>query len=166
MPTHHALAQEADAMKRYAITLTRDVHTADDLVQDCMERALRKWTMRRAGVPLRAWLFTMMRNLHVDGWRQAKRRQTESLETMTSPPAIPPTQENHVELNRLLARVMSLPDDQRVALILVSVEGFTYREAAQTLGVPEGTILSRVSRARAALRGATAETAPRLRSVT
>ena len=116
--------------------------------------------------PCGAWLFTMMRNLHVDGWRQAKRRQTESLETMTSPPAIPPTQENHVELNRLLARVMSLPDDQRVALILVSVEGFTYREAAQTLGVPEGTILSRVSRARAALRGATAETAPRLRSVT
>ncbi|HDZ81307.1 MAG TPA: sigma-70 family RNA polymerase sigma factor [Roseobacter sp.] len=111
-------------------------------------------------------IYTMMRNLHVDGWRQAKRRQTESLETMTSPPAIPPTQENHVELNRLLARVMSLPDDQRVALILVSVEGFTYREAAQTLGVPEGTILSRVSRARAALRGATAETAPRLRSVT
>lgn len=52
---------------------------------------------------------------------------------MTSPPAIPPTQENHVELNRLLARVMSLPDDQRAALILVSVEGFTYREVAQTL---------------------------------
>ena len=47
--------------------------------------------------------FTMMRNLHVDGWRRAKRRQTESLETLTSPPEIPPTQENHVELNRLLA---------------------------------------------------------------
>ena len=53
MPSHHALAQEADAMKRYAITLTRDVHIADDLVQDCMERALRKWTLRREGVPLR-----------------------------------------------------------------------------------------------------------------
>ena len=75
MPTKETLAQEADAMKRYAITLTRDMHTADDLVQDCMERAMRKWTLRREGVPLRAWLFTMMRNLHVDGWRRAKRRQ-------------------------------------------------------------------------------------------
>ena len=126
-------------MKRYAITLTRDVHTADDLVQDCMERALRKWTLRRAGVPLRAWLFTMMRNLHVDGWRQAKRRQTESLETMTSPPAIPPTQENHVELNRLLARVMSLPDDQRVAdIAAVGVKGKPERGRAFGPAIEQG----------------------------
>lgn len=166
MPKQETLAQEADAMKRYAITLTRDMHAADDLVQDCMERALRKWTIRREGVPLRAWLFTMMRNLHVDGWRRAKRSQTESLETMTLQPELPPTQENHVELNRLLNRVMTLPDDQRAALVLVTIEGFTYREAAETLGVPEGTILSRVSRARAALREATGEVAPRLRSVT
>lgn len=166
MPSRDTLAREADAMKRYAIALTGDVHTAEDLVQDCMERALRKWTLRRRGVPLRAWLFTMMRNLHVDGWRRAQRRKTESLETLASPPELPPTQENHVELNRLLARVFDLPEDQRLALLLVSVEGFTYAEAAQTLGVPEGTILSRVSRARAALREATGEAAPKLRSVT
>lgn len=166
MPTPHALASEADALKRYAITLTRDTNKADDLVQDCMERALRKWTLQREGVPLRAWLFTMMRNLHVDGWRRAKRRETEALDTLSTQPSLPPNQENYLELSRLLARVMELPEDQRAALVLVSVEGFTYREAAQTLGVPEGTILSRVSRARAALRETTGEVAPKLRSVT
>lgn len=165
MSAREALAQEADAMKRYAITLTRDLDAAEDLVQDCMERALRKWALRRRGVPLRAWLFAMMRNLHVDGWRRAKRRETTSLEAMTAPPALPATQEHHVELNRLLTRVLALPEDQRLALVLVSVEGFTYREAAETLGVPEGTILSRVSRARAALREASQPTAPSPRIV-
>lgn len=165
MPGRDALSREADAMKRYAITLTRDASSADDLVQDCMERALRKWTVRREGVPLRAWLFTIMHNLHIDSWRRSRRHETESLHTLTSSPELPPNQEGHVELNRLLNRVMALPQDQRAALVLVSVEGFTYREAARTLGVPEGTILSRVSRARAALRGEFGEASPKLRSV-
>ncbi len=166
MPTPDALAREAAAMKRYAITLTRDMGAAEDLVQDCMERALHKWTLRREGVPLRSWLFTMMRNLHVDGWRRASRQRTVSLEDQETPPQLPPNQEHHVELNRLLRQVMDLPEDQRAALVLVTVEGFTFREAAQTLGVPEGTVLSRVSRARAALRKATGTTTtPKLRSV-
>ena len=80
-------------------------------------------------------------------------------------PALPPNQEDHVELNQLLRRVMALPEDQRAALVLVSVEGFTYREAAETLSVPEGTILSRVSRARAVLREASGDAFPKLRSV-
>ena len=165
MPTRDTLAGEADALKRYAITLTRDMSAADDLVQDCMERALRKWTLRREGVPLRGWLFAMMRNLHVDGWRRGRRRATEPLDQVAVLPALLPNQEDHIELNQLLRRVLALPEDQRTALVLVSVEGFTYREAAETLGVPEGTILSRVSRARAALREASGDAFPKLRSV-
>lgn len=165
MPSRDTLGQEADAMKRYAITLTRNMDDADDLVQDCMERALRKWTLRAAGVPLRGWLFTMMRNLHVDRWRRQKRQAASQGDPESTAPVLPPNQDDHVELNKLLAHVMALPDDQRIALILVSVEGFTYGEAAKTLGVPEGTVLSRVSRARAALRAATGDAAPKLRSV-
>ena len=140
MPSRDTLGQEADAMKRYAITLTRNMDDADDLVQDCMERALRKWTLRAAGVPLRGWLFTMMRNLHVDRWRRQKRQAASQGGPESTAPVLPPNQDDHVE-------------------------GFTYGEAAKTLGVPEGTVLSRVSRARAALRAATGDAAPKLRSV-
>lgn len=147
------LAAEADAMKRYAIAITGDLGEAEDLVQDCMERALRKWSLRGDTVPLRPWLFRMMRNLHISRWRKSRRhRQTASLDDLTSPPELAARQDDQVDLNRLLARVMTLPEDQRNALFLVSVEGFTYAEAARALGVPEGTIMSRISRARTVLR--------------
>ncbi len=165
MPSRDALAREADAMKRFAIALTRDVDFAVDLVQDCMERALNKWTLRRSGVPLRAWLFSMMRNLHIDGWRRARRSREEPLDSLANPPELPASQEDHAELNALLARVLTLPEEQRVALVLVAVEGFTYREAARMLGVAEGTIMSRISRARQKLREMHDRTGQRLRSV-
>lgn len=147
------LTDEAEALKRYAITITRDMSEAEDLVQDCMERALRKWSLRKADVPLRPWLFRMMRNLHVSRWRKMRRhRYNVSIDDTIIDPALPARQEGHVDLNNLLVRVMALPDDQRAALVLVSIEGFTYSEAGKVLGVPEGTIMSRVSRARARLR--------------
>jgi len=162
------LLGETPALHRYAVTLTRDQSEAEDLVQDCLERALRKWTLRRSSVPLRPWLFRMMRNLHVSRWRRMRKHDNHiHWDEVDTPPEVPASQEDSTELNRLLARMLALPEDQRETLFLVGVEGFTYSEAADILGVAEGTIMSRISRARARLREETrASERPHLRSVT
>lgn len=165
MQTNKALISEMPALRRYALTLTRDRASAEDLVQDCIERALRKWPLWQDTVPLRHWLFAMMRNLHVSRWRREHKHQAVELsETEAASTGRP---EEHLEARQLMERVMELPEDQREALVLVAVEGFTYREVAEMLGTAEGTILSRVSRARATLRAAEGRPhKPKLRSVT
>lgn len=151
------LGDEADALYRYAVTLTRNRIEADDLVQDCMERALRKWKLRRGSVPLRPWLFRMMRNLHVSRWRRMRRHQGHAqLDEFSAQPPVAGNQEDRVELNRLLTRLMDLPSEQREALVLVTIEGLSYADTARTLGVAEGTVMSRISRARASLRDTSA----------
>lgn len=147
------LEAELPALRRYALALTRDPTHAEDLVQDCLERALSRWWMRRRSVSIRPWLFRMMRNIHVSQWRRASRRGThEAIDDMIDPPAIQAGQEHSAALNRTLAQVNGLPEDQRMPLILVAVEGLTYQEAARVLDIPEGTVMSRISRARARLR--------------
>ncbi|MBN9672070.1 sigma-70 family RNA polymerase sigma factor [Roseibium aggregatum] len=162
------LLRETEVLHRYAVTLTRDRSDAEDLVQDCMERALRKWTLRQSSVPLRPWLFRMMRNLHVSRWRRTKKHDNQvPLDEMEAPPQVPAAQEGSAELNRLLTRMLNLPAEQREALHLVGIEGCTYAEAAEILGVAEGTIMSRISRARASLRQDSSKARrPQLRSVT
>lgn len=142
------------ALRRYAHALTRNGGDADDLVQDCLERALGRWTQRRADGEVRAWLFAILHNLAINGMRQSRRRGSPVAldDAPASMLAAPPAQDHavrHWELMRALAR---LPDDHRSVLLLVSVEDLSYAETAAVLGVPMGTVMSRLSRAREALR--------------
>jgi len=155
------------ALRRYARALTRDVDRADDLVQDCLERALRKRALWRPTGPLRAWLFRMLLNLYRNEVRGQRRRgEHVTLELLPLEPSTPAPQPGHIALAELGRAVGQLPLEQREALLLVVLEGASYAEAAEILDIPAGTLMSRLGRARAALRLATGNTEePRLRTV-
>jgi RNA polymerase sigma-70 factor (ECF subfamily) len=136
-------------LRRYARLLTRDLHRADDLVQDTLVRACAKWTLWRPDSDLRAWLFTIMHNLFIN---QVRAAPPESVQLDSIVDA------GHsedagvgIDLERALAR---LPDDQREVLLMVTVEDFSYAEVARVIGVPVGTVMSRLSRGRRRLRDA------------
>ena len=134
-------------LRRYARVLTRDVDRADDLTQDTVERAIAREHSFRDGEGLRAWLFSIMHNLHVDRLR-AKDPIDWSLDADELPePASQPCGDPHT-LRDMRAALASLPEDYREALLLVAVEGLRYHEAANALGVPIGTIMSRLARGR------------------
>jgi RNA polymerase sigma-70 factor (ECF subfamily) len=140
------------ALRRYARALTRDADLADDLVQDCLERALSRRGLFRSAGPVRAWLFTILLNLHRNRLRTAQRRgRTVHLDSIPEP-ATPATQPGHIALAELARAIATLPLEQQEALLLVTLEGFAYQEAADIVGVPLGTLMSRLGRARAALR--------------
>lgn len=142
------------ALRRFAWSLTRDADEADDLVQDCLERALGAWHRRRAEGDLRAWLFAILYNHHVSGRRRSVRRawllgQASRLREESTPSA---GQEAAVHCAEVLSQLDTLPEEQRAVLLLVGVEGLAYEEAAQVLGVPVGTVMSRLARGRERLR--------------
>lgn len=154
------------ALRRYAHALTRSGADADDLVQDCLERALGRWSLRRRDGELRPWLFAILHNLAVNRIRQARRRGAP-LALDEAPPsalAAAPAQDHVVRHGELMRALAQLSEDQRSVLLLVSVEDLSYLEAAAVLGVPVGTVMSRLSRARQALRelmeGAVAKPGP------
>jgi RNA polymerase sigma-70 factor (ECF subfamily) len=155
------------ALRRYARALTRDIDRADDLVQDCLERAIRKRTLWRPTGPVRAWLFSMLLNLHRNERRGERRRGSSiALEDMPFEPAMPAAQPGHLALAEVERALARLPDEQREALLLVVLEGASYAEAAQILDIPSGTLMSRLGRARASLRLMTGNTdGPRLRTI-
>jgi RNA polymerase sigma-70 factor, ECF subfamily len=155
------------ALRRYARALTRNADKADDLVQDCLERALRKRRLWRPSGSLRGWLFRILLNLYRNGARQQRRRGDDvPLETMLVEPAIPAPQPGRIALAEMSRALDALPEEQRQALLLVVLEGASYGEAATILGIPAGTLMSRLSRARAALRAMTGtQEEPRLRTV-
>jgi len=138
------------ALRRYAWGLLRNTDDADDLVQECLVRALDRLGGDLAISAVRPWLFTIMHNLFVSRWR-AKRRRRETMsgdEVETVEVAVGPEQEGALIRRDLLAGLDRLAEDQRQVLLLVSVEGLEYREVASILGVPVGTVMSRLSRAR------------------
>jgi RNA polymerase sigma-70 factor (ECF subfamily) len=155
------------ALRRYARALTRDADRADDLVQDCIERAIRKRRLWSPTGPLRAWLFKILLNLYRNELRHQRRRgELVAIEGLAVEPAIPPPQPGRIALNEMARAIEQLPDEQREALLLVVLEGATYQEAAGIIGIPAGTLMSRLGRARAALRNLTGGTdEPRLRTV-
>jgi RNA polymerase sigma-70 factor (ECF subfamily) len=155
------------ALRRYARGLTGDADRADDLVQDCLERALRKRGLWRPTGPVRAWLFTMLLNLYRNELRSRKRRgEPFPLDDLVAPPAVAPSQPGHIALAELARALDRLPAEQREALLLVVLEGMSYIEAAGILDIPIGTLMSRLGRARAALRRLTGnDEEPRLRAV-
>jgi RNA polymerase sigma factor (sigma-70 family) len=158
-------------LRRYARVLTGDVHRADDLVQDTLARGWEKRRLWQAGSDLRAWLFTIMHNVHVNqlSLRQRELAQT-SLDADDGPAAgweipVRPTQSERVELTEVLEQIGRLPMAQREVLVLAAVEELRYEEIGGVLGVPIGTVMSRLSRAREKLRRMNAETVPPLKVV-
>jgi RNA polymerase sigma-70 factor, ECF subfamily len=151
------IEQLIPALRRYARFLVRDVHGADDLVQDCLERAVRHLDQFQEGTDLRAWSLTIMRNCFLDGKRRHSRRTEVALDDLPYEAArAPACQESSILLQELGDAFLSLPDPQKLAMICVIFEGLPYHEAAEVLGVSVGTVKSRVSRGREALRRATA----------
>ncbi|MBI2737642.1 MAG: sigma-70 family RNA polymerase sigma factor [Rhodospirillales bacterium] len=140
------------ALRRYAYALLRDHTAADDLVQDALERALLHWSSRRNDGDLRAWLFTILRNLHVGRHRQALRRGAVVDIDEDELPETSAGQDIVLETRDVLAALDQLPEEQKSLLLLVGVEDFSYEEAARVLDVPIGTVMSRLSRARRRLR--------------
>lgn len=139
-------------LRRFARWLTRDPSSADDLVQSTLERALSHWGSRRNDSALRAWLFAIAYRQFLDGKRRA-RRYASMLELFRGvAPDEQPSLEREVIAQSVVQALERLPEEQRHLLLWVSVEGLSYREVATLLEVPIGTVMSRLSRARAALR--------------
>jgi len=138
-------------LRRYARALTGERSRADDLVQDTLERALIKLHLWRPGSDLRAWLFTLMHNVFINQLRAQAGRLTADDEAAEV--AVRPTQTDWLEVRDLQAALLRLPEEQREVLLLVGLEQMTYEESAGVLGIPVGTVMSRLSRARERLRG-------------
>jgi RNA polymerase sigma-70 factor (ECF subfamily) len=155
------------ALRRYARALTRNADRADDLVQDCLERAIRKRRLWAPTGSLQGWLFRILLNIHRNEARHQRRRGGEiSIDSLLVEPAVPAPQPGRIALAEMARAVDALPEDQRQALLLVVLGGASYQDAATSLGIPAGTLMSRLSRARAALRTMTGTAdEPRLRSV-
>jgi RNA polymerase sigma factor (sigma-70 family) len=137
-------------LRRYARALVSDRASADDLVQDTLERAWAKLHLYRRGTDLRAWLFTVMHNVHVNKVRAM--RTTELLDDEMPELAQRPTQGDALLVRDLDRLISLLPVEQRAVLLLVTLEDMSYEEVARTLGIPMGTVMSRLSRAREKLR--------------
>jgi RNA polymerase sigma-70 factor, ECF subfamily len=152
---HPALADHIAPLRRYARVLLGDRMEAEDLVQDCLTRALSRAHLWRPGTDLRAWLFTILHNIHVNNLRsRLAHRVIEDLtfDELRASAAAPPDQDARLELRDLARALDSIPEEQRQVLMLVGIEGMSYEEAARVSGVPIGTIMSRVARGRDALR--------------
>lgn len=146
------------ALRRYARLLTGDATRADDLVQDTLERACRKWSLWRPGTSLRPWLLSIMHNQHLNQLRDWHLDEGHAaLDDVPERPDPGAPAGERLDLERALA---ALPAAQRAVMLLVVVEEYTYAEAAEILGVPVGTVMSRLHRAREALRLRLAPAAP------
>ena len=151
----HPIEAEIPRLRRFALALTRERDTADDLVQDCVTRALAAWATRRGDdAALRPWLFTILHNR----WRTRQQREWArpdriALEDASGEgPEISGGQWEQLELRDLDVALAKLPEEQRSVLLLVGVEGLSYEEAARVQNVPIGTVMSRLARARDRLR--------------
>jgi RNA polymerase sigma-70 factor, ECF subfamily len=148
------------ALRRYARALTRDAETADDIVQDTLVRALRSEHLFHGG-DTRAWLYTILTNLNRNRLRSLARRPVltpiKDSDAMTSA-----SESGGRDISRALDE---LAEDQRSALLLVVLEGLTYREVAEMQGVPIGTVMSRLARARNQIKAYLAGERPALRRV-
>lgn len=160
------IERSVPALRRYARGLTGSTDRADDLVQDCLERALRKRGLFRPQGPVQAWLFTIMLNLFRNQMRY-RRRQGEPvpLDGLEIELSVAAAQPGRLALAETARALDALPDDQREALLLVVLEGLSYGDCAKILGIPQGTLMSRLARARATLREMTGHGEPHLRSV-
>ncbi len=141
------------SLRRYARALLRNRADAEDLVQEALTRAVARADSFQAGTNLRAWLFTILHNVHVNQVRSKAVRPAEvDVDDVESKLVTPARQEETVALREMMRAVDELPEEQRRVLLLVALEGLKYDEVADMLGVPIGTVMSRLSRAREAIR--------------
>lgn len=138
-------------LRRFALSLTRDPGNADDLVQSTMEKAIGAWHKRHAEGDLRAWLFSILYRQFIDEKRRAG-RYAKLMQLLTGPAPTSASAEEIVIADATWDAFDKLPPESRALLMLVSVEGLSYREIGETLDIPIGTVMSRLSRARRALR--------------
>ena len=157
MPDQAALIEpHIPGLRRFACALLRgDRHGADDLVQDCLERALSRWHLRRAEGDVRGWLYTILYNRFLsDQHRRRRRGVHDALHEAAEAelPGVVGGQDSALAHRDLLRAFATLPEEQRSVLVLIAVEDLSYEEAARVLGVPVGTVMSRLSRGRQRLR--------------
>ncbi|KWV51826.1 RNA polymerase subunit sigma [Bradyrhizobium macuxiense] len=146
----HQIEPVIPALRRYARTLVRNHAAADDLVQDCLERAVRHWNQRRDDGSPRPWLFAILHNLAVNQFRRtaSRGRHVGIDEVSDHEVGQNAVQEQKLMYQDVIEKLAKLPDEQRAVLLLVAVEDLTYAEAARVLNIPIGTVMSRLSRAR------------------
>ncbi len=150
-----------DPLRRYARALARDESRAEDLVQAALLRAYERRGTFKSGANLKNWLFSILHNLFVDECRHQDADKRHSTAAASGPDeTAAPHQESHIRLRQVGLLFERLPDDQKAVLYLIAVEGLSYQEAAASLGIPLGTLMSRLGRARAALRAQEDGTAP------
>ncbi len=144
-----AIIDQIPSLRRYARALSGDRWAADDLVQDTLERACSKWRLWIVGTDLRAWLFTIMHNVFASQIRRAPPRTSVDVDDVVHElRSVDSHRDQAIDLQRCL---MLLPEDQRAVLLLVALEDLSYAQVAKVLGVPVGTVMSRLSRARGRL---------------
>jgi RNA polymerase sigma-70 factor (ECF subfamily) len=147
------LEAEIPRLRRYARALTRDVSRADDLVQSCLTRAVAKQHLWQPGTDLRAWLFTILHNQHVNDVRRSVREGISvAVEDLAPVLTVQSNAMASLQLRDLERAIAQLPQEQRQVILLVGLEGMRYEEVALILGVPVGTVRSRLSRGRDQLR--------------
>jgi RNA polymerase sigma-70 factor (ECF subfamily) len=155
MPDRAALIEaQIPRLRRFACALLRgDREAADDLVQDTLERALAHWNLRRNRENLQGWLYTILYNRFLSNQHRVRRRGPhDALTEKTELPGVDGGQHSVLEHRDLLRAFAALPEEQRAVLLLVGVEDLSYQEVARVLGVPIGTVMSRLSRGRERLR--------------
>jgi len=138
------------ALRRYARSLVRNYAAADDLVQDCLERAVRHWDQRHDDGNPKPWLFAILHNLAVNQFRRtAARGQHVTIDEVSDHEVgQSAAQEHKLMCQDVMGKLARLPDEQRAVLLLIAVEDLSYAEAARVLNIPIGTVMSRLSRAR------------------
>lgn len=161
------MEKSVPALRRYARALTRNADRADDLVQDCLERAIKKRALWAPKGTVEAWLFKLLVNIWRNDLRSTSRRgEHVPIDGMLVEPAVAAAQPGRIALAEMSRAIDALPAEQREALLLVVLEDKPYAEAAEILSIPIGTLMSRISRARTALKQMTGQgDEPRLRSV-
>jgi len=147
------IVEQIPHLRRYARALVGDRGQADDLVQDCLERAWSRMDLWASGTNMRAWLFTILHNLHLNTARKYHNTPTLTpLETGVRSLPVRPTQEDRLEITGVWQAFSRLPEPQRAALLLIALEEMSYEEAAEVLDIPVGTLMSRIHRGREKLR--------------
>jgi len=144
------LKQQIPNLRRYARALTQNTASADDLVQDCLERAWDKRENWKDGSNVRAWLFTIMHNIFINGIRRQKIQQEYLSKTIEL--SIENSEEQLFAMRDLTACLAKLKPEFRETVLLVGLENLSYKETADITGVPIGTVMSRLSRGREELR--------------
>jgi RNA polymerase sigma-70 factor (ECF subfamily) len=148
-----AVAQHIVALRRYARSLVRNSSEADDLVQECLARALARLRVWHEVRDLRAYLFTILNNVHLDTLAHRKRSgNVVPIDEAVANLSCRPNQVSRIEANELSEALERIPEEQRRVVLLVGIGGMKYHEIASMLGIPIGTVMSRLSRGRETLR--------------